>query len=89
MKPPQRLPHPPQHVCHLCQAIQSLKQAPCAWFQKFSYVVGFIQSLHEHVVLFISLSVVTILILDINDMTITGDDPADIQLVKAFTLAAV
>jgi hypothetical protein len=42
--------HSPQKVCRLCQARYGLKQAPHAWFAKFSFVVarqGFVPSSYD------------------------------------------
>lgn len=86
INPPLGLHHHPQHVCRLYRAIYGLKQAFCAWFENFIFVVltsGSIQSVHDHA-MFIHLSPrgLTIL-LYVNDMIITRDDLVYIQPVKA------
>jgi hypothetical protein len=40
MQPPPRLSSPLNKVCHLRQALNGLKQAPQAWFAKFSTTVS-------------------------------------------------
>src|SRR3954463_9120770 len=36
MQPPRGIAAPADHVCRLCRALYELKQAPYAWFERFS-----------------------------------------------------
>jgi hypothetical protein len=74
-------------VCHLRRSLYGLKQALRAWFQRFASVVtaaGFFASAHDPA-LFVHLSSCgrTLLLLYVDDMIITGDDPEYIAFVKA------
>jgi hypothetical protein len=74
-------------VCHIRHSLYGLKQASQAWFQRFASMVtaaGFFASAHDPV-LFVHVSSRgrTLLILYVDDMIITGDDPAYIAFVKA------
>jgi hypothetical protein len=74
-------------VCHLRRSLYDLKQAPWAWFQHFASVVtaaDFSISAHD-LALFIHVSPSgrTLLLLYVDDMIITGDDPEYIAFVKA------
>jgi hypothetical protein len=73
-------------VCHLCRSLYGLKQAPHAWFQRFSFVVtaaGFSASAHDPA-LFIYVSPHgRTLLLYVDDMIITSDDPEYIAFIKA------
>uniref|UniRef100_A0A2N9F654 Reverse transcriptase Ty1/copia-type domain-containing protein n=1 Tax=Fagus sylvatica TaxID=28930 RepID=A0A2N9F654_FAGSY len=74
------------NVCLLRRALYSLKQAPRAWFAKFSsimYQFGFSSSPHD-TVLFIRCSDkgMILLLLYVDDMIITGDDHSDISNFK-------
>lgn len=86
MQPPPGFPCPLGHVWRLRRALYGLKQAPRAWFERFSSVilkVGFVASEHDPA-LFVHTSSrgCTILLLYVDDMIITGDDPAHIDFVK-------
>jgi hypothetical protein len=68
-------------------ALYGLKQAPHAWFERFASMVtatGFLASAHD-TALFVHLPTHgrTLLLLYVDDMIITGDDPEYIAFVKA------
>ena len=74
-------------VCRLRRSLYGLKQAPRAWFERFASVVtaaGFSPSAHDPA-LFVHCSPRgrTFLLLYVDDMIITGDDPEYIAFVKA------
>ena len=83
MQPPLVYPHLGNQVCRLRRAFYGLKQAPRAWFEKFSSVVaqqGFTSSPHD-TALFVrrSSTGITLILLYVDDMIITGDDSAGIR----------
>ena len=78
----------PHRVCRLQRALYGLKQAPQAWFEKFSSTIsqhGFSGSSFDTAV-FLRQSDhgITILLLYVDDMIITGDDMQSIQDLKLF-----
>jgi hypothetical protein len=87
MRPPPWYSIPEGMVCHLRCSLYSVKQAHQAWFQHFASVVtttGFFASAHDPALLvYVSPRGRTLLILYVNDMTITDDDPEYIAFVKA------
>ena len=81
MKFPPGYSHPPgfpHKVCQLRRALYGLKQAPRAWFAKFNSIIsqqGFSgNSFDTTLLLRPSNHGITILLLYVNDMIITGDD---------------
>ncbi|WVZ63565.1 hypothetical protein U9M48_013188, partial [Paspalum notatum var. saurae] len=87
LMPPPGYSVPERMVCRLRHSLYGLKQAPRAWFQRFASVVtaaGFSASAHDPA-LFIHTSSGghTLLLLYVDDMIITGDDPQFIAFVKA------
>ena len=78
MAPLPGLSTPPQHVCRLRRAIYGLKQAPQAWFEHFRSVVlafGFTESSQDYALFTRQTSRgLTLLLLYVDDMVISGDD---------------
>jgi hypothetical protein len=74
------------HVCRLRKALYGLKKGPCAWFQRFVAVIratGFTSSDHDPALfLYSSSRGLTLLLLYVDDMLITGDDPEHVSQVK-------
>jgi hypothetical protein len=88
MHPPPRYSIPEGMVCHLRCSLYGLKHAPHVWFQRFASMVtavGFSASAHDPA-LFVHVSPrgQTLLLLYVDDMIITGDDPEYIAFVKAY-----
>ena len=89
--PVARLSQPPSFspkVCRLRQALYGLKQASRAWFAKFSSTIpqhGFSTSSYDSALFFRrSDHGITLLLLYVDDMIITGDDVQGIQDLKRF-----
>jgi hypothetical protein len=65
-------------VCHLRRSLYGLKQAPQSWFQRFASVVtiaGFSTSAHDPAHFVHVPPCGSTLLLYVDDMIITGDDP--------------
>uniref|UniRef100_A0A2N9IYW1 Integrase catalytic domain-containing protein n=1 Tax=Fagus sylvatica TaxID=28930 RepID=A0A2N9IYW1_FAGSY len=75
-------------VCRLRRALYGLKQAPRAWFAKFSSTIsqhGFSASSYDSALFFrCSDHGITLLLLYVDDIIITGDDVQGIQDLKRF-----
>jgi hypothetical protein len=86
MRPPPGYSIPEGMVCYLRRSLYGLKQAPRAWFQHFASMVtaaGFFASAHD-LALFVHVSPRgRTLLLYVDDMIITGDDPEYNTFVKA------
>ncbi|KAL0549526.1 hypothetical protein IC582_014011 [Cucumis melo] len=83
MKPPPGTSSPPYKVCLLRRTLYGLKQAPRAWFGTFSSTItqlGFTYSPHD-TALFTRHTPqgIVILLLYVDDMIITGNDPQAIS----------
>jgi hypothetical protein len=88
MQPPPGYPDSQNQVCRLRRALYGLKQAPRAWFAKFSSVVaqqGFTPSSYDsaHFIRHTSTGI-TLILLYVDDMIITGDDTAGIRDLQKF-----
>ena len=76
-------------VCRLRKSLYGLKQSPRAWFERFTQAMlkyGFKQSQGDHT-LFIrhsSQGKVTVLIVYVDDIVLTGDDVEDMQELKKY-----
>jgi hypothetical protein len=85
MRPPPGYSVPEGMVCHLRRSLYGLKQAPRTWFHRFASVVtaaGFFASAHDPA-LFVHMSPRgRTLLLYVDDMIITDDDPEYIVFVK-------
>jgi transposase InsO family protein len=88
-------PNHPSHVCLLQKSIYDLRQAPRAWFEKFSshlLTIGFTASLADpSLFVYKNGSTVIYLLLYVDDIILTGSVPAAIQelirdLAQAFEL---
>jgi len=86
MQPPPGYSVPEGMVCRLRRSLYGIKQAPRAWFQNFASVVsavGFSACTHDPTLFVHTSSRGRTLILYVDDMIITGDDPQFIVFVKA------
>ncbi|KAK8913906.1 hypothetical protein KSP39_PZI024435 [Platanthera zijinensis] len=85
-QPPGYVAQGETRVCQLKKAIYGLKQSPRAWFDKFSSIVaviGFARSSADHS-LFIrkTASGLVVLAVYVDDILLTGDDQAGVDLTK-------
>jgi hypothetical protein len=83
MQPLPGYPNSQNQFCRLRHALYGLKQAPRAWFAKFSSVVaqqGFTPSPYDSALFIRHTSTsITLILLYVDDMIITGDDTAGIR----------
>ena len=90
MTPPSDIQLPQGHVCHLRKALYELKQAPRAWFEKFSSTVislRFSASNYDSGLFTRTTEAGTILlILYVDDMIITGSDSIGIPISKSLSV---
>ncbi|KAK1565777.1 hypothetical protein Q3G72_034774 [Acer saccharum] len=75
-------------VCRLRKSIYGLKQSPRAWFDRFTKAVkkcGYSQCQTDHT-LFVkhSSSKITVLIVYVDDIILTGNDDDEVQKLKGF-----
>ena len=88
IQPPSGLSVESNKVCHLRRALYSLKQAPRAWFSKFSSTIsrlGYMVSYYDFALFLHRTDKGTILfLLYVDDMIITCDDLSGIQELKDF-----
>uniref|UniRef100_A0A2N9GWD9 Integrase catalytic domain-containing protein n=1 Tax=Fagus sylvatica TaxID=28930 RepID=A0A2N9GWD9_FAGSY len=88
MQPPLGYLDSHNQVCRLRRALYGLKQAPRAWFAKFSSVVaqqGFTLSSYDSALFIRHTSTgITLILLYVDDMIITGDDTAGICDLQKF-----
>ena len=88
MQPPHGLSVESNKVCHLRHALYGFKQAPRAWFAKFSSIISRLVYMANHYdsTLFLRRTnkSIILLLLYVDDMIITGDDLSGIQELKDF-----
>ena len=86
MTPPPDLPYSPQQVCRLCRAIYGLKQAPRVWFEPFHNTVlaiGVTERSSDYALLTRRTPRgITLLLLYVDDMVISGDNAYFILFLK-------
>ncbi|RVW26230.1 Retrovirus-related Pol polyprotein from transposon TNT 1-94 [Vitis vinifera] len=74
-------------VCKLKKSLYSLKQSPRAWFDRFAKVIknqGYQQGQSDHTMFFKQSNDgrMTILIIYVNDIILTGDDTGEVERLK-------
>ena len=88
MQPPPGLSIESNKVCHLWCVLYDLKQAPRAWFAKFSSIIsrlGYMANHYDSALFLRRTDKGTILLLlYVDDMIITGDDLSGIKELKDF-----
>ncbi|GKV12002.1 hypothetical protein SLEP1_g23208 [Rubroshorea leprosula] len=86
IKPPPGYSHSKSMVCKLKRSLYGLKQAPRAWFERFRQVIvdaGCVQSSHDYsLFMHNSTQVVTLLLIYVDDMLITGSNKEGIAKLK-------
>ena len=88
MQPPLDLSVESNKICHFRRALYDLKQAPWAWFAKFSFTIsclGYMASYYDSA-LFLRRTDkgIILLLLYMDDMIITSDDLSGILELKDF-----
>ena len=88
MQPPPGYLDSQNQVCRIRYALYGLKQAPRAWFAKFSSVVaqqGFTPSSYDSALFIRHMSTgITLILLYVDDMIITGNNTAGIRDLQKF-----
>ena len=88
IQPPPGLSVESNKVCHLRRALYGFKQAPRAWFAKFSSTIsrlGYMANHYDSALFLHRTDKGTILLLlYVDDMIITGNDLSGIQKLKVF-----
>ena len=80
------------HVCHLKKSLYGLKQSPRTWFEKFSSTLlaaGYSQSEGDHILFFKRgrESKISILIVYVDDIIVTGNDTEEIGNLKCHLIS--
>ena len=83
--------HDAGKVCKLKKALYGLKQSPRAWFDRFNRFVkslGYVQAQSDHTLFFKhSLNKVSVLIVYVDDIIVTGDDVCELSKLKKLLAA--
>ncbi|XP_043816780.1 uncharacterized protein LOC110624931 isoform X1 [Manihot esculenta] len=78
-------------VCHLKKFLYSLRQSPCAWFDKFSEVqkFGLRKGQCDHLVFYRNSDIsIILLVVYVDDIVITGNDSTGISSLKNYLHAS-